>query len=365
MGPINYGAPLPQVDIGQELLQGLQLGGALRQQRTQQEQQAAAQERAKQYGADVEAALKTPTHHAFAALTAKYPEQRDAFKLSWDQLSEGQKSAEFGLASKAFAALSYGNTDIATQLYERQIAAKEASGADASEEKMVLDAIKRDPVKAKGFIGYGMFSADPDKYAESVAKLGGELRAQEQATAALQEAQGKAAKTAAEAKTAEVTARYADSQAVADLTKKGWDITKIEQDIRIAKETNRIKAMEVAAAKEGNALKREDLQLKIEETKRARDEKIRENVDAAESGAATIDNMLNTIQKLQKAPGLRDVVGSIEGSLLYPNTLAGVANTLNPFTSSADERAEAIALFDTLGAETFLAQVKQDRTSVV
>jgi len=289
MDPINYGAMLPQMDIGQELLKGLQLGGAIRQQRVQQEQQAAAQERAKQYSADVGNALKTPTYQAFSELTIKYPEQREAIKQSLSLMSEGQRNAEFGLASKAFAALNTGNADIATQLYERQIAAKEGSGADASEEKMVLDAIKRDPVKAKGLIGYAMFHADPEKYAESVTKLGGELRAQEQAPAALQEAQGKATKAAAEAKVAEVTAKYADSQAVADLTKKGWDITKIEQDIGIAKETNRIKAMEAAAAREGNALKRDELKLKIEETKRGRDEKIRERTAEAETAITGID----------------------------------------------------------------------------
>lgn len=359
MGPIDYMGMMQQgQDPGQALLQGLQIGGAINQQRQQQQQQQAAQQRAQKYKTDLAQAFKSPSAEVFARLTMDYPEQREAAKQAWGQLSEARKQDEFSAASKAFAALNAGKPELATSLYEQRIQAMKNSGADTTAEQQVLDLMKADPASAKGYIGYAMFSADPEKFSESVAKLGGEQRAQAEAPADLAAKKAGAEKAASDAKTAAVTAKYADSQAVADLAKKGWDIKKIDEDIKISKESNRIRAMEAAASKEGNALKREELQLKIDETKRGRDEKIRSTAAEAESHAATIDNMLNTIQKIKASPGLREVIGSFEGSDYYPTQLAATANALNPFTSGGDDRANAIALIDTLGNQAFLAQVK-------
>lgn len=345
--PVDYMGMLQGQDPGQALLQGLQIGGAINQQRQQQQQQQAAQQRAQQYKTDLAEAFKSPTADVFARLTMNYPEQREAAKQAWGQLSEARKMDEFGAASKAYAALNAGRPELAVSLYEQRVQAMKAAGADATEEQQVLDLMKADPASAKGYIGYAMFSADPEKFSESVAKLGGEQRAQAEAPADLAAKQAGAAKTAAEAKSAAITAQYADSQAVADLTKKGWDITKIQQDIGIAKESNRIRAMEAAASKEGNALKREELQLKIDDTKRARDEKIRENAATAETGANNIDNMLNTIQRIKSNPSLKDVVGSFEGRM--PES----ASMLD------DEESDAISLINTLGSQAFLAKIPE------
>jgi hypothetical protein len=67
--------------------------------------------------------------------------------------------------------------------------------------------------------------------------------------------------------------------------------------------------------------------------------------------------MMNTIARIKTLPGVREVVGSLEGQRFYPTQVAAVANTLNPFTSSGDDRADAIALIDTLGSQAFLAQI--------
>jgi hypothetical protein len=67
--------------------------------------------------------------------------------------------------------------------------------------------------------------------------------------------------------------------------------------------------------------------------------------------------MLNTIQRVLQSQALNDVVGSWEGSVLYPNQVAAAANLLNPFTSSGDDRADAISLVETLGSQAFLSQL--------
>lgn len=349
-GPINYMGMLPQIDLGSQFLSGLQSVGALAELSKigqQQEQAKRAQEQQALYEAEVAAALKNPSAERFAALTARFPQQREAFKQSWDTLSEAQKRDDFGAASRAFAALNSGRADLAESIFTQRLEAKKASGADVSEDQMVLDIIKTDPKQAQGFLGYTMFNADPDKYADNIGKLGVEQRAAEQAPAALEEARGKAAKATAEARTAEVTAKYADSQAIADLSKKQWDVTKIVEDINIGREQNRIRAMEVAASKEGNALKREELQLRIDEAKRVRDEKIREVAATAEAGASNIDNMLNTIQRIKQNPALDDVVGSFEGRM------PEAASMLD------DRESDAIALINTLGSQAFLAKIPE------
>lgn len=347
MGPIDYLGGMPRVDLGQELLQGLQMGQGIAQMRAQQDAKAAAQARAQQYATDVRAALGNPSAQAFGALTMNYPEHREAAKQAWEQMSEGQRVDEFGAAAKAWSAIESGNVDLAKSLYQRRIEEKKAAGHDASEEQQVLDAINKDPKLASGYLALAMHSADPEKYAESVGKIGAETRAREQAPAALERARADAAKAGSDAKTAAVTAQYADSQALADLTKKQWDVAKIVQDIGISKEQNRIRAMEAAAAKEGNALKREELSLKIEEAKRGRDEKIRENAATAETGANNIDNMLNTIQRIKANPSLKDVIGSFEGRM--PES----ASMLD------DEESDAISLINTLGSQAFLAKIPE------
>lgn len=347
---IDYMGMLPQVDLGGRFLRGLQSAGALAnlsQIGQQQEQARLARERQALYETEVADAMKNPTAERFAALTAKFPEQREAFKQSWDTLSEAQKRDDFGANTRALAALNSGRQDLAESIFTQRLEAKKASGADTSEDQMVLDIIKNNPKDAPGFLHYTMFNADPEKYAENVAKLGGEQRAAEQAPADLAAKQAGAAKTAAEAKTAQVTAQYADSQAFADLQKKRWDVTKIVEDINIGREQNRIRAMEVAASKEGNALKREELQLKIDEAKRTRDEKIREVAATAEAGASNIDNMLNTIQRIKQNPALDDVVGSFEGRM------PEAASMLD------DRESDAIALINTLGSQAFLAKIPE------
>ena len=154
-----------------------------------------------------------------------------------------------------------------------------------------------------------------------------------------------------------MTAKYADSTALADLEVKGWNVKNIQSEIGYRKESSRIAAMNAAVGREGNDLKREELKLKIAETRQGMDDKVRAKVADAEAASNTIDNMLNTIERVKKSKGLREVVGSIEGQTYYPTQIAAAANALNPMTSGGDDRSDAIALIETLGSQAFLAQV--------
>lgn len=349
MGPIDYsGAFAPQAQNPfAGALQAIQLGATIRDDRAQQAALAEKNRQAQEMSAALSEASQNPTPERIAALSVRYPQLSEGFKRSYDMMASEAQKSNLSSMTQVYAAVNSDRPEIATQLLRQQAETLKSSGRDkeAQAASTMADLVEKSPQHAKLTIGAALSGImGPDKFAESFAKLGGEARAQEQAPAVLEEARAKAAKTASEAKTAAVTAQYADSNAIQDLVKKKWDVTKIVEDIGIAKETNRIKAMEAAIAKEGNDIKKQEVTAKLEEARRNRDEKIRETVAGAESAASNADNMLNTIERIKKNPALNDVLGSIQGRL--PSVFS-------------DEGSNAIELIDTLGSQSFLAQVGQ------
>jgi hypothetical protein len=152
-------------------------------------------------------------------------------------------------------------------------------------------------------------------------------------------------KLKAEAIVEQNRAKYAESNALLDLQKKGWDVEALKNDIQYKREDNRIKAMQAAAAREGNNLKRQELQLKIEDTIRARDEKLREKVGTLETGRAQMDNFLNTADRVLATP--LSVVESATGPI------SSRMPTLGQDTADFEE------LVNTLGSQAFLSQIPQ------
>lgn len=341
IAPINYSAQM--VDPFQGLGEFVGIGQQVRQARQQDAKQKQAEQAAEQYRADITAAMSNPSPTAFASLALKYPGQREAFKQGWEAISAEQQQGELRDAGRLAAALSSGRPDVAERLITERITAAKNSGVQAPELEMLLDSIKANPRQAYGQVLH-LVSALPggDKVLESLGKVGAEQRAQEQAPGALRKVNADADAAESGAKTAAVTARFAEPQALKDLELKGWNITAIKEDIGYKKEANRIAAMNAAENKAGNDLKRQELGLKVEEARRALDEKARTKVADVESATGTIDNLINTVDRIKKNPSLNDVVGSIEGRL--------------PALVS-DEASDAIALIDTLGSQVFMSQI--------
>lgn len=330
--PINYLAMLPKPDIAGQFTSGLQLGSSIREMTDKREAATRAEQLRLQYAADLQSSLTKPTAEAFAALSAKYPQQREAFKQSWDMMKEGQRDQEFLAGVQAFGAINAGSPQVAAALLDERIAAKENSGQDASKLKLMRSALDQNPQAVAGQLGLALSSIDPDKWS----KMTTELRAAQKAPAELTEVQAKAQKAA-------VDAKFAESNAVTDLQKKGWDITKIQEDIKIAKENSRIAAMNAAISREGNQLKKEELVIRLQEAKDKRDEMVRTKAADVESARLNMDNMLNTAERILKTP--IDVVGAAAGP---------VSSRL--LTTSQDT-ADFEALVETLGSQSFLAQI--------
>lgn len=308
--PINYMAAMPQIDLSQSFAG---LGNALGQygeyQKQQKAEQAAAELKA-QYANDVQAYFAKPSASGLSMLTAKYPGQREAFKDIGDRMSAEQKAVELPVMAQAFHAITTGKPDAAKLLVDQQIEGMQNSGMDATKLKMIRSQLDSDPTQVAGLIGLVGSSIDPDGWG----KMMGEKRAQELQPDLVR-------KGAAEAGSAEVKEKFAESEAVLDLEKKGWDIKKIKEDIDINKQNARIAAMNASLAREGNELKRQELQMKMDDAIAARDEKVRGKVaeattaiNAVNSTAGVFNDILSDEDTLRAAVGTSAWRGSIPGT---------------------------------------------------
>lgn len=329
-GPFDY--TVQQPDIAGSLLGGIAAGQQLGAQRD-------AKIQVEQYSSDLQGTLANPTPQAFSALIAKYPKQREAFKDSWEILNKDQQDQQFGAGTQAYSAIQNGKPDVAVDIIDKQISAMENSGQDPKNLVRIKEAIQNDPNGAGSSIALTLSSLEPERWG----KIATEMRASELAPSNLTESQAKAAKAATDAK-------FAESSAVQDLAKGGWEISKLQNDIGISRQNAQIAAMNAATARfdsgtksESNALKRDALQLKIDDKIRLRDAAVSEKAATVNSGRAVIDNMLNTTERFLNTPG--DVLESAAGPI------SSRAPTLSQDTADLEE------LVTTMSSQAFMAQI--------
>lgn len=349
MQPIDY-----SIDVQtpfQAAMQGYAGGAAIRDDQAKQQQQQAAQAQQQAMQRDLAELAQNPSADAIAKMSMRYPQLSEQFKRSYDMWTPAQQQNELNHATQVYAAVQSGRPDVAAQMLRDRAAAMRNSGMDdkAQTADRMAQWAETHPDSFKTTAGLMLSSVmGADKFATTFSTLGAEKRAEAKAPADLRtaeagatKAEADAVKAGADATKAGIDAKYAEQVAITDLQKKGWDIKALQEDIGFKREANRIALMNAQATREGNALKREELQLKIQEARNALDEKIRAKVADTEAAATSIDNSLNTIQRIKTNKSLNDVLGSIEGRL--------------PAVMS-DEAADAIALIDTLGSQAFLSQ---------
>ena len=342
--PFNYMLNVP--DPTQSVMGGVQNAlniGNMVSQRNLAEQKAlelqTAREKQAQMDSDLGALSQNPTPSALASMMVKYPSLSENFKKTYDVLSSEQKDSRVKQASQVYAAMQAGKPEVAQQLLLEQAAAARNAGMeqDAQAAETVAELVKLNPATAETSTGLLLASAmGPDKFAETFTKLQGERREAELQPSKLTESQAKAQKAAVEAK-------FAESGAALDLQKKGWDITKIQEDIKISKQNAGIAALNAQISREGNQIKREENQLKLQELVQKRDEAVRTKAAELESARTNMDNMLNTADRILKTP--IGVVGSA----------AGPVSSLMPTLSQ--DTADFEALVETLGSQSFMAQI--------
>lgn len=347
--PINYLAQMPQIDINKgflESIQGAALLGQMQQKQQESRQKAIetqqAEQRLQAYRGEIENAYTQGTPDAFLRVMTLFPEHQKVIEPQWSALDKKRQQAEINQASPVMSALFVGNAKVAKNLLQQRIDAT-PEGQDVSGLQSLVDAIDRDP-KAATVQAMDMFSRimSPEKYAETFSKMMEAKRAEEMAPITMRKETALSAEAEEKAKQAAIKSRFAESEAVIDLEKKGWDIRKIQSDMAIAKQNAQIAAANVQIGNTTNDLKRQELELKVDEMKQKRDSTVREKAAEVESARFNIDNMLNTANRILKNPRLNDVVGTIEGRL--PVILS-------------DQAQDAVALIETLGSQAFLSQI--------
>lgn len=176
LGPIQY---LPQPKAF-DLQQGLQIGGAIqgiRARSAEEEEQVLALKQAndmkQQYSLDLQEAFRVKTPYAFAMLTAKYPQQREAFKQSFSMISDEQKKNEIAIQGQIYNALNTGKQDVALKLVDERISAIKNANGDTAPLDKIRENIVNDPELAKGSLMFSLSnSMDPDKFAKYVETRG-------------------------------------------------------------------------------------------------------------------------------------------------------------------------------------------------
>lgn len=322
-GPNDY--TIQQPNITGSLMGGIQAGAQIRAQQ-------AAQEKAASYSADLQSYLQNPTAQSAAAMMAKYPESQKAISASFNTYDKGQKEDIFKAGTQAYSAIQNGKPEIAIDILDQRIAAAENSGQDTSDLMDLKRSLQQDPKGAGAGLALTMSALNPDAWS----KIASERRSEAMAPSELTASQAKAQKAA-------VDAKYAESSAVQDLAKGGWEISKMQNDMQVSRQNSQIAALNANISRERNDLKRQELGLKLQEKIDKRDETIRTKASEIESSRATIDNMLNTADRILKTP--MDVIESA----------AGPVSSRIPTLSS--DTADLEALVDTLSSQAFMAQI--------
>jgi len=176
--PIDYLKAMPQIDIGQAMLEGLQVGSVIAKARQEQQAKQQANQRLQSYRGELEDAFSQGTPKAFSRLMTMFPEHQAAIKPTFEQLSKERQDGEIAAALPVASALLSGNSKVAKDLLQARIDAT-PEGQDASGLKSLSSLIDADPATAKNYALMGLSQVmSPDKFAETFSKLAETSRAE-------------------------------------------------------------------------------------------------------------------------------------------------------------------------------------------
>lgn len=287
---------------------------------------------------------KNPTTKEVEGLMLEFPELHEGVGKVREFMSADELRNTHALASSVLSALDSNNQDAAIKLVDQQYEAAKSSGNQDAMQKM---STLRDSVMSGGAqLGLRMMlmgTMSPKEWSDYKDKMDKNKRDNELHPALVEKGKADASEAQSKAITAAAKAKFAESDAAIELEKKGWDIKKIQEDIKINKLNSQIAAMNASTARMNAGTAAEEKNIKLQELKDKRDSAVREKVAEVEGARASIDNFLNTADRLIQNPMLPRVLGPIEGR----------------FSSAplSDEAADAVALIETLKSQAFLSQI--------
>ena len=348
-GPIDYTRGFGSANPFSSAMQGLEAGAtfagieqqqAARQAKMEQDAFRLEQERALNDEMNTLIGNPNPTFQDYQRVALRLPADRMKGMLDvFNTRTTEQQKNQLGFAGNVVAALDSGSPDAGLNLIRERIEGERNSGneAQAKAYEVWAQLVERDPTRAGRTIGL-LVSQLPggDKLLENIGRVGTERRAEE--AFPLEQR-----KRMADAESAAVTARFAESKAVSDLQLTAAQIAGLAIDADIKRQNVAIATLNARLGSEGNDLKRRELELKVAEMQDKRDTTARERVGELNAARGNIDNFLNTASRALNTP--RSVIGSAAGPL----------SARLPTTSQST--ADFEALIETLGAQSFLSQI--------
>lgn len=388
-GPINY-----SVDVQspfEAALGGFKLGAAgaeIQAQQKKNELEIKAAQQAQQRQTELADLFKNPnaTSADYARVVAFLPkDQATIVTQGFERKTKEQQDNDLRMGGQVYSAIKSGQPNIAIQMLTDQAAALRNSGREneAKAAEASAQAIELNPTMAQATVGLYMatlpggtgFLEAADKALATIraeAKAPSELKtsvanadkavsdadkalsdaitaqetarnAPEKAAADAARATADAAKAKADAQKAEVDAEFARAKSVLEVQQQAATLRKTDADILIAQENNRIAALNAAQAKETNVLRRQELQQKIDDATKKRDETDRDQKATLASQVSDIDNFLNTATRVVNTP--KNIIVSATGPV-----------TSRLPTLSADV-SDFEGLVETLGSQAFITQI--------
>lgn len=174
--PINYMSQIPQPDLGQSLLSGLQLGTSIR----EIQEKRVASEQAEQikaaYKTDLQEVLNNPSMKAFNDFSLKYPQQREVIKDVASRFTTEQQDAEFNIGRDVAVALENNKPEVALDILNQTVDAREKSKLPPSVygqiQQILSNADDPDRVKkAKAQTNFALTLLNPEKFGKVVDSL--------------------------------------------------------------------------------------------------------------------------------------------------------------------------------------------------
>lgn len=319
VSPIDYSGGFAPQDPQQAMMQGLKEGTGL--QMLQQQRDAAglalrqAQDAALQkqkMEAELADLSENPTSAGIAKFTIRYPHLSESMKRGFDMLEPAEKQANLNNITQVASAFETGHPEIALKLMREQAVALRNSGKEreAGAAEAMANLFETDPVFAKIQTGKMLAAiSGPEKYAEAMAKLGGEQRAQEQALADLAKKRAEAVKAGAESIVAAATIPAM--------------IDKPMQENLSAAAKRRVDDLNVQIGQADSETKRGQLVLERDKFIAEQRKKEQEAGAGAQDAMDSANALLDQIHGVASHPGLEAGTGTLGGIRSFFNSSKG------------------------------------------
>lgn len=355
--PINYLSQFANIPSPtQAILSGIQTAESLDQLHQKNLQEKQALEAQMQMQKDVAQIYTNPSVQGITGLMVKYPALADKWKIPLESMTAQQKAAKIQQANEIFMPLLTGDRETAIASLDRQAAAAknagDVQGATSLElmHKLVssTETGKAGDNAVLASVGMFMQAAMGEDFNKVYKPIMDAKLARDKAPGEEAKTKAETDKLTFEGQKAAVDAQFAQQNAVAELEKKGWDIKKLQAGIENDKLNSQIALGQLNVARESNDIKRQEMQVKVDELKQIRQEKTQEKLATLTNIRYNSDNMLNSIETALK---------------FYENDPEAVFAATGPVASKTPTIRPGVADFETaietLKAQGFLTQVPQ------